>query len=216
MNTVPVARLRLATDAEYAEFAALQLKEYARQLVRAGEVAAEDGAAAAAERLQDLLADRLRPIGHTFFVATPAQGSFRIGWVWLSPAPEFIGSGREPYALAVSADCRRASSGPWLGARNSHRDGTALCFRWHRVDLAEGLSIGIRLLAACTRHMATSSQINSRRTLTCARTCWAPAAQLRPEADADLAGARPAQLRPATLCVCPKAGRALEILRVAA
>jgi hypothetical protein len=32
------------------------------------------------------LADRLRSIGHTFFVATPAQGSFRIGWVWLSPA----------------------------------------------------------------------------------------------------------------------------------
>jgi len=95
MMTAPVARLTLATDAEYAEFAALQLKEYARQLVRAGEVAAEDGAAAAAERLQDLLADRLRPIGHTFFVATPAQGSFRIGWVWLSPAPEFIGSGRD-------------------------------------------------------------------------------------------------------------------------
>jgi hypothetical protein len=56
MMTAPVARLTLATDAEYAEFAALQLKEYARQLVRAGEVAAEDGAAAAAERLQDLLA----------------------------------------------------------------------------------------------------------------------------------------------------------------
>ena len=62
-------------------------------MLRAGEVAAEDGAAEAAEPLQDLLADRLRPIGHTFFVATPAHGSVRIGWVWLSPAPESIGSG---------------------------------------------------------------------------------------------------------------------------
>ena len=94
MNTTPVARLTLATDAEYAEFAALQLEEYSRQLVRAGEVAAEDGVATASERLQDLLADHLRPIGHTVFVATPAHGSFRIGWIWLSPAPEFIGSGR--------------------------------------------------------------------------------------------------------------------------
>jgi len=60
MNTTPVARLML----------------------RAGEVAAEDGAAAAAERLQDLLADRLRLIGHTFFVATPAQRSFH--WLGLA------------------------------------------------------------------------------------------------------------------------------------
>ena len=95
MNTTPVARLTLATDAECAEFAALQLKEYARQLVRAGEVAADDGAATASERLQDLLADRLRQIGHTFFVATPAHENLRIGWIWLSPAPEFIGSGRD-------------------------------------------------------------------------------------------------------------------------
>lgn len=95
MNTTPVARLTLVTDSEYAEVAALQLKEYGRQLVRAGEVAVEDGAATAAERLQDLSTDRLRPIGYTFFVATPAHESFRIGWVWLSPAPEFIGSGRD-------------------------------------------------------------------------------------------------------------------------
>jgi len=95
MNTTPVARLTLATDAEYAKFAALQVKEYARQLVRAGEVAAENGAATASERLQDLLADRLRSVGHTFFVATPAHENVRIGWIWLSPAPEFIGSGRD-------------------------------------------------------------------------------------------------------------------------
>jgi hypothetical protein len=53
MMTVPAMNIASRSldacyRAEYAEFAALQLKEYARQLVRAGEVAAEDGAAAAA------------------------------------------------------------------------------------------------------------------------------------------------------------------------
>jgi hypothetical protein len=55
MNTTPVACLTLATYAEYAESAARQVKEYARQLVRAGEVTAEDGAAAASERLRKIL-----------------------------------------------------------------------------------------------------------------------------------------------------------------
>jgi ribosomal protein S18 acetylase RimI-like enzyme len=73
----------------------LQIAEYAHQLVRAGEVTAENGVVTARERLDDLIADRLRAAEHVFFVATSAaHDALRVGWVWLSPAPQFLGAGR--------------------------------------------------------------------------------------------------------------------------
>jgi GNAT superfamily N-acetyltransferase len=83
------------TDDEYTEFAALQLVEYAHQLVRANEVSAEDGVAVAQDRLADLLAGRLRTADHIFFIARSAHPASRVGWIWLSPAPAFLGPGHE-------------------------------------------------------------------------------------------------------------------------
>lgn len=81
--------------AEYVEFAEQQVLEYANQLVRGGEVASERGAAVARERLADLLADRLRGSGHEVLAAVAADGGTRVGWVWLSPAPEHLGPGHD-------------------------------------------------------------------------------------------------------------------------
>jgi len=89
------ARLVPCTEIDYAEFATLQLVEYARQLVNAGEVVPADGLVTARERLSDLTADRLRPTGHTFFVAESALDGSRIGWTWISPPPLFLGPGHE-------------------------------------------------------------------------------------------------------------------------
>jgi ribosomal protein S18 acetylase RimI-like enzyme len=78
-------------DAEYAAFAKRQVIDYADQLVRAGDVAASDSQALARERLSALLADELRGAGHLFFVGRSAILKPRIGWVWVSPAPAFLG-----------------------------------------------------------------------------------------------------------------------------
>jgi ribosomal protein S18 acetylase RimI-like enzyme len=85
-----IASLTLCNDSEYAEFVPLQVIEYARQLVQSGEVPEASGIAAAEARLQDLRADRLRSAGHDVFVARSASFGPRVGWVWLSPAPEFL------------------------------------------------------------------------------------------------------------------------------
>ncbi|HEY1533804.1 MAG TPA: GNAT family N-acetyltransferase, partial [Polyangiaceae bacterium] len=46
-------------------------------------------------RLQDLTADCLRTVGHEFFVATSVPGCSKVGWLWLSPPPDFLGPGHE-------------------------------------------------------------------------------------------------------------------------
>jgi ribosomal protein S18 acetylase RimI-like enzyme len=84
-------RLVPLTDAEYAEFAAQQVLEYADQLSRAGEVAEKSSVSTARERLDDLLADRLRDMGHEFLGAAALQDGVTVGWMWLSPAPAFVG-----------------------------------------------------------------------------------------------------------------------------
>ena len=81
-------------DAEYADFAERQVVEYANQLARAGEVTEGDSLAVAGQRLRALLADELRAAGHQFFVARSAIVKPRIGWVWISPAPAFLGPNR--------------------------------------------------------------------------------------------------------------------------
>ena len=89
-----IVRLAPCTDVEYAEFVPLQVAEYARQLVQAGEVPPQEGLSTARERLADLAADGLRSTGHDFFVAVLAPRYVRVGWVWLSPAPSSIGASR--------------------------------------------------------------------------------------------------------------------------
>lgn len=88
MHLTPVS------DAEYAEFAARQVTDYAEQLVRAGEVSQAESEATVRGMLAGLLADQLRPAGHSFFVARSTLLKPRIGWVWLSPAPAFLGPQR--------------------------------------------------------------------------------------------------------------------------
>ena len=94
---VPMQSVQLipVTDSEYTEFASQQIVEYARQLERAGEATANDSFAVSRERLADLSADRLRAAGHVFFVARSTLDGARVGWVWLSPAPEFLGPGHK-------------------------------------------------------------------------------------------------------------------------
>ena len=90
-----MVRLVPLSDVEYAQFAGEQVREYANQLVRAGEVEPALGVATARERLAELLTDRLRASGHEFLAALSAQDSLRVAWIWLSPAPEFLGPGHD-------------------------------------------------------------------------------------------------------------------------
>lgn len=69
------------------------MSEYANQLVQAGEVTSENGLVSARERLEDLLADRLRTKGHEFHRAASPPTGVTVGWLWISPAPEFMGAG---------------------------------------------------------------------------------------------------------------------------
>jgi ribosomal protein S18 acetylase RimI-like enzyme len=88
-------RLSETTDSEYAEFTSQHIVEYAHQLERAGEVPVGHGLATSQSRLLDLSADRLRAADHVFFVARSAYDASRVGWVWLSPAPTFLGPGHD-------------------------------------------------------------------------------------------------------------------------
>ncbi len=90
-----LVQLAPCNDREYADFASRQVIEYATQLARAGEVPPEDSVAAAQERLQDLSRDRLRSLGHEFFVARSEPDIACVGWAWLSPPPLFLGPGHE-------------------------------------------------------------------------------------------------------------------------
>ena len=67
MTTPKHVRLTRCSDAEYEDFAALQVIEYANQLVGAGEAAPQDAPVTARKRLDDLVMDHLRTTGHTFF-----------------------------------------------------------------------------------------------------------------------------------------------------
>jgi ribosomal protein S18 acetylase RimI-like enzyme len=81
-------------DAEYADFTKRHVVDYANQLTRAGEAMEAESLAAARDRLGGLLADELRTNGHLFFVARSAIVKPRIGWVWVAPAPAFLGPHR--------------------------------------------------------------------------------------------------------------------------
>jgi GNAT superfamily N-acetyltransferase len=83
------------TDDEYHEIAELQVLETARQLELAGEVPAVESRSEARLRLAELLADELRGAGHDFFVARAPNLAARVGWVWIAPAPSFLGPNQE-------------------------------------------------------------------------------------------------------------------------
>jgi ribosomal protein S18 acetylase RimI-like enzyme len=110
MTSKRLASLTPCNDREYAEFVSSQVVEYARQLALAGEVSTEQSVAAARERLQDLRADRLRGSGHHVLVARSEHDAVRVGWVWLSPAPAFLGPGHQHIRwlsqLTVEESCR--------------------------------------------------------------------------------------------------------------
>lgn len=93
MSPPRVVCLQALNDAEYAEFTASQIVEYADQLTRAGEVARESSLMIARALLDDLVSDRLREQGHEFFAGTSIEGAIRVGWIWISPAPSFLGAG---------------------------------------------------------------------------------------------------------------------------
>jgi len=82
------------TDAQYAEFSKRHLVDYAEQLTLAGEVPKAESLAVARKRLHGLLADELRINGHQFYVARSRILKPTIGWVWVSPAPAFLGRKR--------------------------------------------------------------------------------------------------------------------------
>ena len=160
MSHTPYARLVPCTEIDYAEFATLQLVEYARQLVNAGEVVPADGLVTARERLSDLTGDRLRPMGHTFFVAESALDGSRIGWTWISPPPLLLGPGHERIywlsQLTVLESQRRLVG----DARSSTQSNTIYAPLVPR-NSGSASSIGTCLLVDSTNHTAMRSSPNS-------------------------------------------------------
>jgi GNAT superfamily N-acetyltransferase len=82
------------TDAEYASFAEQSVVETARQHAMSGEWTQAEAMGRAREEEAELLADRLRGVGHYFFKAVDHQRRC-VGWIWVSPGPEFLGVDRQ-------------------------------------------------------------------------------------------------------------------------
>ncbi len=103
----PVVRLLPLDDAEYREFAEMQIVEHADQERRAGFWSQEEALARSREESADLLADRLRARGHRFFKAVGASGE-RVGWAWDGPPPPALGlvNHRWLYQITVEAPLR--------------------------------------------------------------------------------------------------------------
>jgi ribosomal protein S18 acetylase RimI-like enzyme len=103
----PVVRLLPLDDAEYREFAEIQVVEHADQEQRAGFWSKEEALARSREESADLLADRLRARGHRFFKAL-GPGGGRVGWAWDGPPPAALGlvNHRWLYQMTVEAPLR--------------------------------------------------------------------------------------------------------------
>lgn len=82
------------SDAEYADFAEMQVAEYGRQHIRSGDWPEAEAMTRSRETQADLLGDRLRGQGHTFLKALDADHELA-GWLWLAPAPAFVEQPRE-------------------------------------------------------------------------------------------------------------------------
>jgi GNAT superfamily N-acetyltransferase len=86
-------QLLLLDDAEYADFAKRQVIEDARQHVNAGEWPPEEALHCARKAQEALLGDGLRDVGHMFLKGVHTDGTC-VGWLWVAPAPEFLGDDR--------------------------------------------------------------------------------------------------------------------------
>jgi ribosomal protein S18 acetylase RimI-like enzyme len=83
-------RLVLLDDAEYEDFSERQVIEHAHQRVHAGEWSEEEAPDRARQMLTGLLADKLRKVNHVFLKGVLADGTC-VGWLWVAPAPAFLG-----------------------------------------------------------------------------------------------------------------------------
>lgn len=87
---VPPLDLIPLNDPEYGDFAERQVAESARQRVQAGEWTLADAHQHARSEQADLLADRLRGQGHTFWKGVHTADGAVVGWVWVGPGPAFL------------------------------------------------------------------------------------------------------------------------------
>ena len=87
-------RLVVLDDAEYVDFSEKQVIEHAHQRVRAGEWTSDQALGRAREALTKLLADKLRDSGHFFLKGVRTDGTC-VGWLWVAPAPAFLGDNCE-------------------------------------------------------------------------------------------------------------------------
>jgi len=128
-------------DAEYAEFAELQIVENARQHINAGEWTAEEAVSRAREGLEGLLADTLRGAGDVFLKGVDVDGR-RVGWVWVAPAPTAIAVARSGLTAFLGEDREHKR---WLSqitieeARRERGYGRALSVALHRWLDAQGV-----------------------------------------------------------------------------
>ena len=131
---LPLSLLPL-TDADYHDFAERQVAESARQRVEAGEWTWPDAQQRARAELADLLADRLRGHGHTFWKGVRAADGVPVGWVWVGPGPAFL----ERYGVRDPARARWLSQ---ITVRDDIRGrgyGQALLTALHEQLAAEGV-----------------------------------------------------------------------------
>ena len=170
------AALRLVplSDAEYAIFAERQVAESARQGLHAREWTPTEAEQRARAANADLLADRLRSLGHEFRKGVTTTGEL-VGWLWIAPAPTFL----EQYGPPALARTR------WLGQITVADElrgrgyGRALLTALHEHLAAEGVealylrvhdwnTVARRLYARCgyelVRQFATDAHLRKRLT----------------------------------------------------
>ena len=111
-------------DAEYLDFAQQQLVETARQRVKGGDWQEAEALDLSRASLTDLLSDSLRVAGHMFLKGVDTSGT-RVGWLWVSPAPEFLGENRDRKRwlsqITVESHLRHRGYGRALLAALHHR-----------------------------------------------------------------------------------------------
>ena len=111
----PMATLMLApmSDREYADFAQLQVAEYALQHVRAGEWPEAEARARSRRELKELLSGDLRPSGHGFWRGRVA--GVAVGWVWVAPAPPFVPGDRAAVRWLAQITVEESQRGRGVG-----------------------------------------------------------------------------------------------------
>jgi GNAT superfamily N-acetyltransferase len=106
--------LVVLNEREYSEFAEQQVIELADQHVGAGEWTTEEAVGHAREELSGLLTDRLREVGHVFMKGVDPENA-QVGWVWIAPAPAFLGKDQESTRWLSQITVDEAQRGRGLG-----------------------------------------------------------------------------------------------------